>query len=130
VLHGSFSFVGAEAKKRVDDSNSGSILDVKSKSGITKRKISLLTKNETEVRERKTSVHFDSSSFVLSVSCLACHDAKHSRVVEESRSHQDQQSGRRRARIPSLVCCRCGQKVEGSQVESPKKRFFLLHFFF
>ncbi len=32
----------------MDDSGSGAILDLKSKSGITKRKLSILTKNETE----------------------------------------------------------------------------------
>ena len=46
VLHGSFSLVGARVKKRHDDT--GSILDLKSKTGISKRKVALLTKNEGE----------------------------------------------------------------------------------
>jgi hypothetical protein len=46
VLHGSFSLVGAEIKKRQDDS--GSILDIKSKAGIANRKLALLTKNDVE----------------------------------------------------------------------------------
>ncbi len=46
VLHGSFSLVGALVKRRNDDT--GAILDLKTKVGLTKKKMALLTKNDTE----------------------------------------------------------------------------------
>lgn len=48
VLHGTFSLVGAEIRKREEAGGTGAILDLKSRAGITKRKLSVLTKNESE----------------------------------------------------------------------------------